>query len=190
MNERELISQLKKGSHKAFDEIYRMYSARLYAYCMQYTKSRENSEEIVQDVFTKLWINRNSIIQEETLRSFIFKVAKNQLINSYKSRINSFVFEEYINYCNEEKFSVSDAHHIAEYDDFCRSLDKAMKKLSDTQKKVIECTKFEQLSNQETAEKLQLKEQTVKNQLSTGLKILREELQKHLIWIIILLFVK
>ena len=190
MSEKELICQLKEGSYKAFDEIYRMYSARLYAYCMQYTKSRENTEEVVQDVFTKLWINRNSIIQEDTLRSFIFKIAKNQLINAYKARINSFTFEEYVDYYNEEKFSVADTPYIVEFDDFCRSLEKVMNNLSETQQKVIECSRFEQLSNKETAEKLQLKEQTVKNQLSAGLKILREELQKYLIWIIILLIVK
>jgi len=190
MKEKKLIYQLKKGSQKAFNEIYHMYSARLYAYCMQYTKSREDSEEIVQDVFIKLWLKKESIIQEDTVRSFIFKIAKNQLINRYKSRLNSFSFEEYTAYCNIEKFSTSDTSQIIEYDDFCRLLENAMKILSQTQKKVIEYRKFKHLTNQETADKLQLKEQTVKNQLSEGLKILRRELQKHLAWIIFLFLVK
>lgn len=190
MNEKELIRQLKKGSQKAFNEIYNLYSAGLYAYCVQYTKSREDAEEIVHDVFLKIWLNRNMIIQEDTLRSFIFKIAKNQLINAYRSRLNSFVFEEYVNYYNDEKLSVNDTHHTIEFDDFVRILEKVMGTLINTQKEVIKYCKIDQLSNKETAEKLSLKEQTVKNQLSAGLKILREGLQKYLIWIIILLIVK
>ena len=65
--ERHLIHDLKQGSHKAFDKIYQMYSKRLYAYSLQFTKSSEESEEIVQEVFVNkmkhyvlyflLWLN-------------------------------------------------------------------------------------------------------------------------------------
>ena len=179
MNEEELVYQLKQESQDAFNRIYNMYSARLYAYCMQYVKSREDTEEIVQDVFIKLWINRHSIIHGEHLSAFIFKIAKNQIINRYKSRINSYVFEEYVNYYNEEQCSVSDTSAIVEYDDFCKSLKKAMKNLSSTQREVIECVKLNQMSVKETAVKLRLKEQTVKNALSAGLKVLKEILPHY-----------
>ena len=184
MNEEELVYQLKQESQDAFNRIYNMYSARLYAYCMQYVKSREDTEEIVQDVFIKLWINRHSIIHGEYLSAFIFKIAKNQIINRYKSRINSYVFEEYVNYYNEEQCSVSDTSAIVEYDDFCKSLKKAMKNLSSTQREVIECVKLNQMSVKETAVKLRLKEQTVKNALSAGLKVLKEILKKSLVLIL------
>ena len=184
MNEEELVYQLKQESQDAFNRIYNMYSARLYAYCMQYVKSREDTEEIVQDVFIKLWINRHSIIHGEHLSAFIFKIAKNQIINRYKSRINSYVFEEYVNYYNEEQCSVSDTSAIVEYDDFCKSLKKAMKNLSSTQREVIECVKLNQMSVKETAVKLRLKEQTVKNALSAGLKVLKEILEKSLVLIL------
>lgn len=48
-----------------------MYSKRLYAYSLQFTKSSEESEEIVQEVFVKLWSNRINIRQDETLRSLL-----------------------------------------------------------------------------------------------------------------------
>lgn len=71
-SEPELIRELKKGSMRAFDAIYSMYFKRLYAYCFQFTKSGEDAEEIVQDVFLRLWNVRESIRQEETLRSLLF----------------------------------------------------------------------------------------------------------------------
>lgn len=119
-----------------------------------------------------------------TSAAFIFKIAKNQIINRYKSRINSYVFEEYVNYYNEEQCSVSDTSAIVEYDDFCKSLKKAMKNLSSTQREVIECVKLNQMSVKETAVKLRLKEQTVKNALSAGLKVLKEILKKSLVLIL------
>lgn len=187
MDDIELVYQLQQDSQKAFNRIYDIYSARLYAYCMQYVKSREDSEEIVQDVFIKLWTNRHSIVHGELLGGFIFKIAKNQIINRYKSRLNSFVFEEYVNYCNEMSFSVDDTANVVEYDDFCLSLKKAMTSLPSTQREVIEQVRFNQKSVKETAENLKLKEQTVKNALSTGLKTLKELLKRSAIIIFLLI---
>lgn len=188
MDEIELVYQLQQDSQKAFNRIYDLYSVRLYVYCMQYVKSREDSEEIVQDVFIKLWTNRHSIVHAELLSNFIFKIAKNQIINRYRSRLNSFVFEEYVNYYNEIACSVNDASDIVEYDDFCRSLKKAMKSLPSTQREVIENMRFNQLSVRETAQSLNLKEQTVKNALSAGLKNLKEILKRSMI--LIFLFIR
>lgn len=90
-----------------------------------------------------------------------------------------------MNYYNEEQCSVSDTSAIVEYDDFCKSLKKAMKNLSSTQREVIECVKLNQMSVKETGWiKLRLKEQTVKNALSAGLKVLREILKKSLVLIL------
>lgn len=93
--EQYLIHDLKRGSHKAFDKIYQMYSKRLYAYSLQFTKSSEESEEIVQEVFVKLWSNRINIRQDETLRSLLFIMAKHRLINAYRQKINHPIYEEY-----------------------------------------------------------------------------------------------
>ena len=89
-----------------------------------------------------------------------------------------------VNYYNEEQCSVSDTSAIVEYDDFCKSLKKAMKNLASTQREVIECVKLNQMSVKETAVKLRLKEQTVKNALSAGLKVLKEILKKSLVLIL------
>lgn len=84
MNEEELVYQLKQESQDAFNRIYNMYSARLYAYCMQYVKSREDTEEIVQDVFIKLWINRHSIIHVwGVIRSGFLRVGGNEAKSVY-----------------------------------------------------------------------------------------------------------
>ena len=111
--ERHLIHDLKQGSHKAFDKIYQMYSKRLYAYSLQFTKSSEESEEIVQEVFVKLWSNRINIRQDETLRSLLFIMAKHRLINAYRQKINHPIYEEYIYHI--DTLSTEDTHYKLEY---------------------------------------------------------------------------
>ena len=175
----KLIQALKQGSHSAFDSIYQMYSKRLYAYSLQFTKYKEEAEDIVQDVFVRLWDNRMNIRQDETLRSLLFIMAKHLLINAYRSKLNSKVYEEYIIY--SDKCTIDDTSYRLEYDEFVKQLHKSIKKLSATQQKVVALSRLKQLPNKEIAEKLSLSEQTVKNQLSAGLKALRMTLEKLLI---------
>lgn len=174
-NEPQLIFSLKNGSYKAFERIYQLYAKRLFAYCMQFTKSQEESEEIVQDVFMRLWTNRTKIRQENTLRSLLFIMTKHYLINAFRTKINQPEFEEYVHYRNE--LSVDETSQHLEYEEFIAKFHAILKTLPETQQKVITLSKIEQLTNKEIAEKLSLSEQTVKNQLSLGLKFLKEKLE-------------
>ncbi|OIP83729.1 MAG: RNA polymerase subunit sigma-70 [Porphyromonadaceae bacterium CG2_30_38_12] len=185
INEQILIYELKKGSLKAFNEIYRMYSKRLYNYSVQFTKSSVEAEEIVQDVFVKIWQSREKILQKETLRSLLFIMAKHLLINAYRSTANHLVYEEYVDYL--DVVSTENAHVRMEYDEFESKVYKVIKELPHTQQEVIALSRFQNLTNKEIAQKLSLSEQTVKNQLSLGLKTLKDKV-KYL-WIIMIAFI-
>jgi RNA polymerase sigma-70 factor (ECF subfamily) len=187
LHEELLIRDLKNGSGKAFDAIYQMYAKRLFACCLQFTKTKEDAEEIVQDVFVQLWVKRESIRQTETLRSLLFVMSKNQLINAYRSRLNSPVYEDYVKY--QEKVCVSDTSFNMEYEEFAGKLQAALKRLTVTQQKVIELSRLHGFSDQEVAVALSLSKQTVKNQLSTGLKALRQLLGKVFVlcWTVVFL---
>lgn len=186
--ESQYIKDLKNGSRKAFNALYEIYSSRLYGYCYQWTKSHEDAEEIVQDVFVKLWIHRDSIENEETILYFVFKIAKNQLINMYRSNVNSAIYEEYLQYSNTSSLSIDDTAYAVEYDDFCKLLNKIKETLPETQQKVYEYSKLRHFSNQEIADALGLSEQTVKNQLSLALKVFRENLSRYNLILPIVIF--
>lgn len=173
-----LIAELKRGSKEAFDRIYRLYAGRLLAYCVQYTKCREDAEEIVQDVFVALWKGRENIRQEESLRSLLFIMSKHRVINAYRAMLNSPVYEDYVDYQNE--LSAGEDCHRMEYEQYVGILKSAIRQLPPTQQRVIALSRFSQLSNKEIAERLSLSEQTVKNQLSVGVKALRMLLAKVL----------
>ncbi|MGN0230252.1 MAG: RNA polymerase sigma factor [Muribaculaceae bacterium] len=178
MNDKMLVDLMQNGSRDAFDRIYALYSKKLYLYCLQYVKSREDAEDIVQNVFMNLWVSRHTIQHGELLNVFIFRSAKNQIINRYKSNLNSAIYEHYTEYCNDMRLSVANTSAPLEYDDFCRRLEKAMAKLPDTQRKAVELVKLQNIPLKEAAEALSLKEQTVKNAVTAGLKVLRAFFEK------------
>lgn len=171
-NEPDLIRELKKGSRKAFELIYQMYSKRLYVYSLQLTKSKEDSEEIVQDVFVRLWTNREKIYNEESLRSLLYIMAKHYFLNAYRSKVNSPIYEEYVTQC-DERLSENIAEYL-EYEEFEKRFHRWVEQLPLTQQKIIKLSKLEGMSNKGVADILSLSEQTVKNQLSLALKTLRE----------------
>ena len=155
---------------------------------MQYMRSRQKSEELVEDTFVWLWTNRHHIRQEETLRSLLFIRVRHFVINAYRATLNAPVFEQYCRYSKE--LQVDDTSQAVEYDDFVRRLGRAMDCLPATQRKVVELSKLEQKSNREIAQLLGLQEQTVKNQLSLGLRSLRMLLGVSCLVLAVLFLVK
>lgn len=187
MEEALLITRLRNGSYSAFNTLYRMYAKRLYAYCLQFTKSAEESRDIVQETFVKLWENRNKLQDCPSIRPLLFAIAKNDLINAYKRRINSPAYEDYV--CFQDALKDEDTHLHIEYQEFLNNVEKAIGKLSPSQQKVIRLSRFQNLSNKEIAIQTGLSEQTVKNQLSIGLKKLREFITEFISLALPLLFI-
>jgi len=172
-NERQLIQDLKNGSQQAFDKIYQIYAKRLFSFCLQYVKIREDAEEILQDVFIQLWNGRDNIRHQDTLQSLLFIMAKHHLINAYRKRVNAPQYVDYVEYTSI--FSTHDSCRI-EYEDFVRKFEKALSEIPPTQREVIILSRLKGFSNQEIALQLSLSMQTVKNQLSLGLKALKLKL--------------
>ncbi len=187
-SETELIQKLNKGSIKAFDEIYELYARRLLSFCIKYTKSRETAEEIMEDTFVWLWKNRQDIKEELSLKPILFLRAKHYLINAHRKIVNSPIYEDYMDYLDHHDSSSNATDSLLEYDDFLKQVWRMLERLPKTQQEVIKLSKIEMLNNQEIAQRLNYSEQTVKNQLSLGLKQLREILRNrsNLLWLLFL----
>ena len=176
MDYEQIVDELIHGSETAFNKIYEIYGKRLYAFCLMYCKSRDDAEEVVEDTFVKLWQNRISLNATQSLQSLLFTISRNKLINLYRRRINSPEYAEYVDAISQ---SVSYGHmpdEKLEYDDFVLKLEQSLNELPLTQQKVIRMSKIDGMKNKEIAQTLNLSEQTVKNQLSTGLKMLHSKI--------------
>jgi RNA polymerase sigma-70 factor (ECF subfamily) len=173
--EQILIAEFKKGSVHAFDSLYQMYAHRLYAFCKTYTKQSDDAKDIVQEAFLHLWQVRESIRAEASLQSLLFTMVRNRALNYLAARVNSPVFEDYVDYANELAVD-ADGDRRMEYTEFMHKVDDEVEQLPASQRNIFRLSRFECLSNKEIAERLSLSEQTVKNQLTKALKQLRERL--------------
>lgn len=171
MNEHDLIIRLKAGDRKAFNALYTMYARRLMAWCLQYVAVREDAEELVQDVFIALWKNRECIRNDETLRPLLFTTLRNRMTNAFRSRLNSPVYEDYVN--SQAHTAEAPAEAGIEYHEFYKRVMASIASLPQTQRQVVTLSRIHGLKNSEIAAYLGLTDKTVRNTLSAALRALR-----------------
>ncbi len=164
--EQILIQALRDGNEAALGKIYDLYAKDLLAYCYAYVKSKEDSEEIVQDTFVKLWKIRSTIIREDTLRPFIFTIAHRKIIDLLRQRVRSIAFEDFMTL----RSSIVEGDSDIDFDQYVRQVKSSIRQLTPTQQKIVWMSDFEGMNNDAIAGKLNISEKTVRNQLSLGNK--------------------
>jgi RNA polymerase sigma-70 factor (ECF subfamily) len=178
ISEREkLMFDLKNGSYKAFEALYAEYFDLLYGYVFGMIRSHNQAKEIVQDTFIKVWLHRAKIDPELSFKAWLFKIAKNQLLNDIKKNFSDPVFEDYLSHCENNQI-VAQPDQEFDLELFRIALVKAKQKLSPRQVQVFEMCKEEGLSATEVANKLNINEASVYNYLSQALSVLRNELKE------------
>lgn len=186
-NEAKLIEELMQGSQIAFKGIYDLYVGRLFSFALSYSKSREDTQEMVEDTFVWLWNNKEKIQEVDSLRPLLFLRMRHFLINAYRETLRSLEFRDYLDY--RESLSIDNTDHVLEYDDFLKNLYKSLEQVTPTQRRVIEMARMDGIGIKEIASELNLTEQTVRNQLSLGLKKLRLVMKESYYLFVLLFFV-
>lgn len=92
-SDKDLIRKLKKGNIEAFNQIFYTYSSKLYHFAYGYLKSKEDAEEMVQEIFTKIWDKRGDIKEEYQFRSYLFSISFNYIKKYFRSKatINKYI---------------------------------------------------------------------------------------------------
>lgn len=173
LNDRIVIEQLKRNSYKAFDILYLKYFDLLYGFVFGFVKSPEQTKEIVQESFIKVWVYRAHIDPEQSFKAWLYKIAKNQIIDTLREKANEPLFEDYLNYVGNENLSTLQDNSI-DFDLLKKTLNKAKMRLSPRQKQVFHLIKEMGYSSKEVSYMLSLPEQVVYNYLSQSLNIIRK----------------
>ena len=176
----ELVKLLKKDDMKAFDIIYKKYSRRLYGFVFRYIKQEADTEEIVQDVFIKIWKCRNKMDVYSSFESFLFTIAHNATVNLLKKRATEQKYVEHVKSLQiiNESYELTDEIH---YKELMQKFQGLVNELSPRQKEIFQLSREDGLSNKEIAEKLGISVQTVKNHLVTTLSFLKSKLNNGML---------
>ena len=173
--EKLIIEELKRGSMSAFSELYETYSGLLYSFAKSLLKSEIEAEDIVQDTFIKVWVKRMDISPEYSFKSYLFTIAKHQIISDFRRKVIQMDIEA----CTDPSLLMFDKTPETEVmnQELAQLIDNSVKNLNPLQSKVFIMSKLDGMSLEEISRELDIPLQTVKNNLTIAMKILRSQLQ-------------
>lgn len=171
----QLVALFREGNKLAFTEIYNRYWKKLFNYTYNILNDRDLAEDVLQDVFTRVWDIRERT-EIHNLKAYLFNACRNNAISKIRqARLTKFQ-EEMI-----ESLSLRPEAEInLDFDDLRQTIDKAAEGLPDRCREIFYMSRIQHLSIQEIAEKLNISHRTVENQLGIALKHLRLSLSDPL----------
>jgi len=176
---RELFVRLKKGDILAYDQIYHMYSHKLYSFVFRILKDEADSEDIIQEVFIKIWELREKLDDHKLLNSLIFTIAYNNSISLIRKKISSSKYREHLRNASVIQFQDNSFSDI-EFDELNRHVERLIESLPERQKRVYLSHREKGLTYPEIAEEMGISRNTVENHMVKTLKYLRQNLKNFL----------
>ena len=176
MNEKEAIIKLKTCNDKAaFAFLYRSYWAKVYNFTRLYITSAVDVEEIVQEVFIKIWEN-----EEQNFAGYLFITMRNLVFNRSRKNLNEPFYQLSVIEAVEESYDIEEELDAANLRTHISAL---ISMLPPRQQEVFRLSRDEELSYREIAERLQISERTVEHHISDALKFLRKNIKLYLLFL-------
>jgi len=175
-HEKELIQSFLSGDEQAFTAIYERYAPSLISYTAARLASLEEARDIIHDLFVHLWEEREALVITHSLKALLFSAVRYRIIDHIRKHMTRRAYAERLRTL-QTGWGESDQEE-AETRDLHRNLEKAIDELPPRVRQIYRLSRQQHLTIPEIAEELQLSQQTVKNQLTTALSLLRSFLQR------------
>ena len=171
----ETISSFVSGDISAFDQIYRHYSKKLFHFTFDLVKIKSEAEEIVQEVFLKLWQNRTKLREYTSFETFLFRIAYNTTISVLRKRAQEKRYIEYIKALSLVE-SGKNQNYAFELDELINTVNEIINQLPERQKDVFILSREQGLAYKEIAQELGISINTVENHMVRALKFIKTKL--------------
>lgn len=169
-----LVTDLKKGDTNAFDELFRIYGKHIYHFALGYLKSKEEAEEIVQNLFLKIWDNRHYLNPDHSFQSYLFTIASHDITAAFK-RIQRARF-----YLHDITFEASaytdDFEQQINFQSLLSLVGDIISGLPDRQRDILLMRKMSGMHVDEIARQLKISVKTVEHHITEALKTIRKRL--------------
>lgn len=182
--ETEILKDIAAGSSKAFRALYARWEPTLSSFIFQVTRSKVITSEIVQDVFLKIWMTRESLVDVKDFKAYLFVISKNRAINALKKSFAD--LERMKKYASEVPFNEQLEDDDNEQLTFTL-IDEAIDQLSPRQKEIFLLHRHERYSYREISEKLGIGKESVKTHLSLAIKSIKNHIETKITLIILLI---
>jgi len=172
-----LVKEIKAGSQQAFGEVYDLYSKPLYRNIFRLVKDEFVAEELLQDLFLKIWQHREKIDPEKSFKSFLYKVAENLVYTHFRKIAKDKRMIDHLTNLSteydsnaEELIIKKEGHHL---------LKLAIESLSPQRKHIYTLCKLEGKSYDEVSTELGISTSTIQDHIVKGNKAVKKFLESH-----------
>lgn len=175
--EQELVALLQKGSISAFERLFEQYSQKLYHFSFSYLKSESESEDLVQEVFLKIWENRANIKTGTSFQSYLFTIAFNSIRKSFNNKARQNKFRtDLLEFLSVENSSLE---NYPDFEALLSKLDSIIEQMPERRKEIFLMRKKQGMAIKDIAKKLEISPKTVENQITEAMNQLRKEFTKN-----------
>ncbi|MFC0512982.1 RNA polymerase sigma factor [Mucilaginibacter angelicae] len=174
ISDRELIELFRQGDHDAYTEIYSRYSGVLYLHAYNKLRNREEVKDIIQELFTTLWINRESISLEINLAGYLYQAIQNRVLKLYAYKKVRSVYIDKIQEVHEAGNQITD--HLIRTKQLAEMIEQEVNTLPEKMREVFLLSRKNYMSHKMISQYLGIAETTVKAHIHHALKILRGKL--------------
>ena len=175
-NDSILVDNLQHGDLYSFDLLFKKYGDKLYGFAVRYLKSEADAEELVQDVYVKIWEERGKLKKESSFKSYLFTIAYNDICKIFRQRNYHKIYVE------EIIFRDNNFDNIDEKMDYSSALEQVqlwIEQLPPRRKEIFNMRHKEGKSSKEIAKELNISPGTVDNHISEALNFLREHANRN-----------
>lgn len=174
MEDKNILKKFQKGDELAFNEIYNQYWKILFMSAYNVLKNKELCEEIIQDVFISIWNKKETLVINVSLKSYLYACVRYKVFNEIKKNtpiLRPSMFESL-----NEKIQNTTPETKLMHKELLIRIDSIVDTLPPKCKEVFKMSRYEYLTHQEIAQKLNISKKTVENHMTRALKTLRSDL--------------
>lgn len=170
----DLVKEFREGSQLAFKQIYDVFKSKIYAFAYSFLEDKTMSEEVVQETFISLWINRARFDENKALDPYLFTISKRLILDNFRKETSAVTLRKKLLLTISE--IDNDTENSIILADLMSFAERVISKLPSQQQAVFRLSRFDGLSYDEIAAHLSLSRNTVKNHLTVALRTLKSQL--------------
>lgn len=176
-DDNDLISKLQEDNPEAFEELFALYHARVYAFALRIMPSSRDAEEIVQNVFMAVWCQRKTIRISTSFISYLCGITRHMVYDLIQQKIRHDAFVEYFLQQNQEQVFKTENDIL--FHELSEEVQRLILDLPQRRREIFTLNRMDGLSYSEISKKLGISENTVDTQIRHALHYLRDKISNY-----------
>lgn len=183
----KLLEKIAGGDESSFRDLFNSFKQQVYAYAMHFTHSVPASEEIVQDIFLKLWVNKERLAEMNNFEAYLYTITRNLCFDYLKKLAHEHALK--VAWSRDAEMSEENTESVFQYHHYESIIQQALDQLPPQQKKIYILSLYQGQKQEEIAESLHISKNTVKVHIAKARAKVRHYLIAHLTGFILLLII-